>query len=153
MHKGASSKQQHLNRAGSFSTRGSGRGLDLLGLGAGVEESIDPEQRQQILRAKLQQNKDMVLRLNDRMTNRLPRNTYLAVHSERKQLQAQNVEIEQELRAIKNTLVGSRNADLGNFILEVCQETMTKPQWAAIRAEAERRQAAVLQKEENVLHD
>ncbi len=42
------------------------------------------------------------------------------------------------------------SSDLGQL---ACQKMMTKPQWAAVRAKAERRQAVVLQKAENVLHD
>lgn len=151
MYKGAASKEQYLGRTGSFSTRPSAKGVDRLNLGAGQEEIMTPKQQREALtsaRTSLLARIEHLKRLRPNLTSvqaRMEMNTTL------RDLGLEYQGICNKLSALKPLLSHHANgkADIGEYIINVCRERFTKPEWEIVMKEARKRYDNAVAEQEN----
>lgn len=140
MFKSTANADQHATRSASFSTRGSQRGLDLLNVGAGVDETLTVVQQRDALRARLAQLKGQLTSINAEINIASTLYKKRELNDKRSTVVAETLEVEKKLGTIKQADIARRSRqDLGYFLIEICRENMTKPQWAATLTEAQRR--------------
>jgi hypothetical protein len=143
MYKGASQKQQFLERSGSFSTHGGATSGGLLG--DGVKEEMTPTQKREALLKRRDQLDDMLRGINERKVGLHPvrqQNQLAALNKERIPIASEMAAICAQLREVNAALgkvSSSLKQDIGEFIIIVCRERHTKPQWQAIMREAQER--------------
>lgn len=140
MHKHTAKSEQFFERSGNEATKPGRTGLDLLGLGAGVEEYMTPLQRREALLVKRSSLEAQFKRLNAELKPTLDYDLAQAFKLRRKELSLQMQEVLNALSAVNAELGRNKNLpEIGREIIAVCRERFTKPEWEIIMKEARRR--------------
>lgn len=138
MFKSTSNTEQFLARSGSYSTRGSRTGLDLLGIGA--PEELTPAQQREALLVAHKKLVAEVIEINAKLAirPRPPQKFTKELERRREEIGQQIKDHCTQLSQFKKDLA-LKTPDLGHFIIEVVREKMTRPEWAVVLKEAQRR--------------
>lgn len=152
MHKHTAKSEQFFDRSGNESTKPGRTGLDLLGLGAGVEEYMTPLQRREALLVKRASNEERLKRVNAELKPKLNYDLAQAFITRRSELVLEHQEIMKALTLVNAELGRYKSApNIGEEIIAVCRERCTKPQWQIIMKEAMQRYDKLL-KDQNDPH-
>lgn len=134
MKKIQSNNESFMARTASFSTHASRTGINLLGWGDA--ELLDHEQqRQAILAAKKPLDQELEA-LNMEFKGALPYKVFQEKVARRQEVRAKVTELLALLAALPKKAKGP---DMGECIIGILRERMTKPQWAAVIKEAHER--------------
>ena len=139
MIKGQAAGEQFLTRTGSFSTHGSRTGVDLLGLGAGEEEELTPQQQREAIRQARIPIEIELANIKVALIPSLPYKVALALRNRRRELGLQLTDLNAQAAALNATHALRRKGDLGAFIIDTVRKRMTKPEWRALIIEAQAR--------------
>ena len=138
-HKTAARAEQFMSRSGAFSTHGARTGADLLNIGANHEEVLALDQKRAALKVAVERMSEGVQEVTNRIsaTQGVERDVLIAY---RKELRVKLYAMHEEQRALnieRNRAAGKQS--LGDFLIQICKERMTKPEWNAVLVEARRR--------------
>jgi hypothetical protein len=124
---GATAKaEQFYSRTGSESTKGSRKGFSLIGGGENPLAHLTPEERRDSLKQKLKGlNAELVLVKKGRDKRRLL------------QLGQEIAQTCSEINQLRPKRISG--VEVTDHFIDICRETMTKPQFSAIMDEANRR--------------
>lgn len=138
MYKATSRAEQFMTRTGSYSTHGTRGGSDLLGIGE--DEKLDPIQRREALVSAKKSLIAQIQTVNEQLKPKLTFRMASELTQLRADLVGQLQSLDKEISAANEECGRAKKfEDMGHFIINVCREGMTRPQWAVVMKEARRR--------------